>query len=46
MATTWGVGEYPLMGQRLKPAAQRAVDLARIAPGDRVLDLACGTGNA
>ncbi|WCB91979.1 2-methoxy-6-polyprenyl-1,4-benzoquinol methylase, mitochondrial [Baekduia alba] len=45
-ATTWGVGEYPLMAQRLKPAAQRAVDLARVAPGDRVLDLACGTGNA
>ncbi|HMJ36581.1 MAG TPA: methyltransferase domain-containing protein [Baekduia sp.] len=46
MATTWGVGEYPLMGQRLKPAAQRTVDLARVAPGDRVLDVACGTGNA
>jgi SAM-dependent methyltransferase len=45
-ATTWGVGEYPLMGQRLKGAAQRTVDLARVAPGDRVLDIACGTGNA
>jgi SAM-dependent methyltransferase len=45
-STTWGAGEYPLMGQRLKGAAQRAVDLARVAPGDRVLDIACGTGNA
>jgi SAM-dependent methyltransferase len=45
-ATSWGAGEYPLMAQRLKPAAQRAVDLARVAPGDRVLDVACGTGNA
>jgi SAM-dependent methyltransferase len=46
MATTWGVGEYPLMGQRLKGAAQRTVDVARVAPGDRALDVACGTGNA
>ena len=46
MATTWAAGEYPLMGQRLKAAAQRAVDLARVAPGDRVLDIATGTGNA
>jgi SAM-dependent methyltransferase len=44
--STWGAGEYPLMGQRLKGGAQRTVDLARVAPGDRVLDLACGTGNA
>jgi SAM-dependent methyltransferase len=46
MATTWAVGEYPLMAQRLKAAARRTVDLARVAPGDRVLDIACGTGNA
>jgi SAM-dependent methyltransferase len=46
MATTWAAGEYPLMGQRLKAAAQRTVDLARVAPGDRALDVACGTGNA
>jgi SAM-dependent methyltransferase len=46
VSTTWGAGEYPLMGQRLKGAAQRTVDLARVAPGDRVLDIACGTGNA
>jgi SAM-dependent methyltransferase len=46
MATPWAIGEYPLMGQRLKGAAQRTVDRARIAPGDRVLDIACGTGNA
>jgi SAM-dependent methyltransferase len=46
MPSTWAAGEYPLMGQRLKPAAQRAVDRARVAPGDRALDVACGTGNA
>jgi SAM-dependent methyltransferase len=46
MSTAWAAGEYPLMAQRLKAAAQRTVDLARVAPGDRVLDIACGTGNA
>jgi 2-polyprenyl-3-methyl-5-hydroxy-6-metoxy-1,4-benzoquinol methylase len=45
-ATTWGVGEYGLIAQRLEPAAQTVVDLAAVAPSDRVLDVACGTGNA
>src|SRR3954466_15202810 len=44
--TTWGVGEYPLMAQRLRSAAKRVVERARVAPGERVLDVACGTGNA
>jgi SAM-dependent methyltransferase len=34
------------MAQRLRAAARRAVARARVAPGDRVLDVACGTGNA
>jgi SAM-dependent methyltransferase len=45
-ATTWGAGEYPLMAQRLRAAARRVVARARVAPGERVLDVACGTGNA
>jgi SAM-dependent methyltransferase len=45
-ATTWGAGEYPLMAQRLRSAAKRVVERARVAPGERVLDVACGTGNA
>ncbi|HEY6762675.1 MAG TPA: methyltransferase domain-containing protein, partial [Baekduia sp.] len=44
--TTWGAGEYPLMAQRLRSAAKRVVERARVAPGERVLDVACGTGNA
>lgn len=45
-ATTWGIGEYELMAKRLHPVATELVDLAAVAPGDAVLDLACGTGNA
>jgi SAM-dependent methyltransferase len=45
-ATTWGLGDYPLMAERLMPAARAVVDLAAVAPGERVLDVACGTGNA
>lgn len=41
----WGIGEYELTAAQLAPAAERAVAAAAIAPGDRVLDVACGTGN-
>jgi SAM-dependent methyltransferase len=34
------------MAQRLRAAAKRVVERARVAPGERVLDVACGTGNA
>src|SRR6185436_4941521 len=43
--TTWGVGSYPEMALRLEPVATRAVQLGRPGAGDRVLDVACGTGN-
>jgi SAM-dependent methyltransferase len=46
VATTWGLGDYPRMAERLEPAARAVVELAAVAPGDRVLDVACGTGNA
>lgn len=45
-ATTWGLGDYPRMAERLMQAAHAAVELAAVAPGERVLDVACGTGNA
>jgi SAM-dependent methyltransferase len=44
-ATTWGLGDYPSMAERLMPVAREAVALARVNADDRVLDLACGTGN-
>ncbi|WP_026912497.1 class I SAM-dependent methyltransferase [Patulibacter minatonensis] len=42
----WGTGTYELTATQLAPAAERAVAAAEIVPGDRVLDVACGTGNA
>ena len=42
----WGVGEYERTAAELEPAARHLVALAGLAPGERVLDLACGTGNA
>ena len=45
-ATTWGVGDYALIAERLEPAAHAVVDLAGVSDSDRVLDVATGTGNA
>jgi len=42
----WSVGEYERTAAELEPAARHVVERAAIAPGERVLDLACGTGNA
>ena len=42
----WGLGRYELTAARLEPAAHVAVDALEAAPGMRVLDAACGTGNA
>lgn len=46
MTTTWGLGDYPLMAARLAPAALRIVDLMAPQPGNHVIDVATGTGNA
>jgi SAM-dependent methyltransferase len=45
-ATTWGAGEYALMADRLHPVAVLAADRAGVRPGERVVDVATGTGNA
>jgi SAM-dependent methyltransferase len=44
--TTWGVGDYALIAERLEPAARAVVDLAGVIDSDRGLDVATGTGNA
>lgn len=41
----WSLGCYEHTAARLLPAARVVVDLARLAGGERVLDVGCGTGN-
>ncbi len=41
----WGAGQYERTASQLDAAAARVVDVASILPTERVLDLACGTGN-
>jgi SAM-dependent methyltransferase len=46
--TTWAAGDYDAMMREegLYAVGERIVALAGIGPGDAVLDVACGTGNA
>jgi SAM-dependent methyltransferase len=41
----WGKGRYERAAAELAPVAKEVVARAALAPGDRVLDLGCGTGN-
>jgi ubiquinone/menaquinone biosynthesis C-methylase UbiE len=42
----WGMGHYEHTAAELEPVAERVVSLATLRPGERVVDLATGTGNA
>lgn len=42
----WGDGDYARTARTLEPAAEAVLDATGIARGERVLDVACGTGNA
>lgn len=45
-AELWGRGEYATIGAKLQVVADRLMDVLEPGAGDRVLDLACGNGNA
>lgn len=42
----WGLGRYESTAEQLLPAARVVVETAALRPGERVVDLGCGTGNA
>jgi SAM-dependent methyltransferase len=42
----WGLGHYETTAAQLLPAAEAVVAAAAPSPGERVLDVGCGTGNA
>ncbi len=42
----WGAGCYEHTAAELEPASVALIDVAQPAAGERVLDIACGTGNA
>lgn len=42
---TWSAGDYARVAHGIQPVAEHLVRSAAIRPGERVLDLACGTGN-
>lgn len=44
---TWAIGDYAAIAEReLWPLGERIVAKADVRPGEDVLDVACGTGNA
>jgi SAM-dependent methyltransferase len=44
---SWAAGDYPAIAQRqLWPVGERIVHRLAVTPGDDVIDVACGTGNA
>lgn len=46
IALDWGIGNYEERARELEPAAAHVIGLARLHRGERLLDIACGTGNA
>ena len=42
----WGSGNYERTAAELEPVSEAVVGMAAISPGQDVIDLACGTGNA
>jgi SAM-dependent methyltransferase len=43
---TWSAGDYPALVHKIAEMGTTTVERTGIAEGDRVLDIACGSGNA
>ena len=44
--TIWSAGDYPNAAQQIAEVGETTAERAKIGPGDSVLDVACGAGNA
>jgi SAM-dependent methyltransferase len=44
--TMWGAGDYAALSEHIRDVGEHVVERAGVGPGMRVLDVACGTGNA
>lgn len=44
--STWGAGDYAVVGTTLQIVGETLCEAADVSAGDRVLDVACGNGNA
>ena len=44
-ALDWADGDYGLTAATLEPVAEVLLDALAVAPGERLLDVGCGTGN-
>ena len=42
---TWAAGDYDRIAHGIRAVADHVVRTGRVRPGERVLDVACGTGN-
>ncbi|MFP5370584.1 MAG: class I SAM-dependent methyltransferase, partial [Actinomycetes bacterium] len=43
---TWSAGDYPAVATHIAAVGRELVDRMAVAPGERVIDVACGAGNA
>jgi SAM-dependent methyltransferase len=42
---TWSEGDFSMVGAHIAYTAERLADALQLLPGERVLDVACGSGN-
>ena len=44
--TVWSEGDFAKIGNRAQIVGEHLCETVDVLPGERVLDVACGTGNA